>query len=104
MSGPVARVLERLDGVRRTRRGALGLCPHHPDTSPSLAVDEGDDGRALLYCRAGCRTSDILRALGLRYADLFPPRTGDAIHSAPRPRMLDDIDHARRDMLAEARR
>ena len=35
---------------------------------------EGDDGRALLYCRAGCRTSEFVAALGLRYADLFPPR------------------------------
>jgi hypothetical protein len=104
MSGPVARVLERLNGVRRTRRGGLAHCPGHSDHRPSLDVAEGDDGRALLYCRAGCSTSEILIAIGLRYTDLFPPRIGDTMSAAPRPRTLDDSDHARRDVLAEARR
>jgi hypothetical protein len=104
VSGPVARVLERLDGVRHTRRGALARCPGHQDARPSLAVDEGDDGRVLMTCRAGCRTSDILAALGLRFTDLFPPRTGAASWMAPRSRTLDDADQARRDVLAEARR
>jgi hypothetical protein len=104
MSGPVARVLEKLHGVRRTKRGGLTRCPGHQDARPSLDVAEGDDGRALLYCRAGCRTSDILAAIGLGYADLFPPRSGDAIRATPRPRMLDDTDRSRRDVLAEARR
>jgi hypothetical protein len=104
MSGPVARVLEKLDGVKRTRRGALARCPGHQDTRPSLAVDEGDDGRALMTCRAGCRTADILSAIGLQYADLFPPRTGDVLRTAPRPRTLDETDRARRDVLAETRR
>jgi hypothetical protein len=104
MSGPIARVLDKLDGVKRTRRGGVGLCPGHPDHRPTLDVAEGDDGRVLLYCRAGCKTSDVLAALGLRYADLFPPRTGDAIRATPRPRTLDETDHARRDVLAEARR
>jgi hypothetical protein len=104
VSDPVIRVLEKLDGVRRTRRGGLGLCPGHRDREPSLDVAEGDDGRALLYCRAGCNTSDILRALGLRYADLFPPRTDAARREAPQTRTVDETDRARRDVLAEARR
>src|SRR5438132_2171042 len=104
MSGPVARVLERLDGVRRTRRGALARCPGHQDHRPSLDVAEGDDGRALLYCRAGCRTSEILGAIGLRYADLFPPRAGGSQRMSSRSRPMDEADQARHDVLAEARR
>ena len=92
LSGPVARVLERLEGVRRTRRGGLGLCPGHPDHRPSLDVAEGDDGRALLFCRSGCRTSAILAALGLRYADLFPPRIDSGVRAVARPLTLNEAD------------
>jgi hypothetical protein len=104
VSGPVALVLERLDGVKRTRRGGLARCPGHQDTRPSLDVAEGADGRALLYCRAGCHTSDILGAIGLRYADLFSPRAGDVPRVAPRPRSMEEADRARCNVLAEARR
>lgn len=48
-------------------------CPVHDDRSPSLSVREGADGRALIYCFAGCETEAVIAALGLRWADLFPP-------------------------------
>jgi hypothetical protein len=103
VSAAVARVLDRLQGVRRTRLGGLGVCPSHADHRPSLDVAEGADGRALVYCHAGCRTSEVLVALGLRWADLFPPRSA-AARWEPGPRTLNEADHARRDVLAEARR
>jgi hypothetical protein len=48
-------------------------CPAHEDRSPSLSVAEGADGRALVYCFSGCETRDIIAAVGLAWADLFPP-------------------------------
>lgn len=51
----------------------VARCPVHQDRSPSLAVREGADGRALIYCFAGCATEAVIAALGLRWADLFPP-------------------------------
>jgi hypothetical protein len=45
-------------------------CPAHLDDRPSLGVTL-KDGKVLLHCFAGCRTSDVVRALGLRMADLF---------------------------------
>ena len=99
MSGPVTLVLERLHGVHRTRRGWRALCPSHSDHHPSLDVSEGHDGRALLTCRAGCRTLDVLDALGLRWSDLFVAGSAPA-----RQRALRASDQARRDVLAEARR
>lgn len=48
-------------------------CPSHDDRSPSLAVSEGADGRALLYCFGGCTTERVIHALGLQWSDLFPP-------------------------------
>lgn len=56
-----------------------GPCPSpaHISNSPKLSVREGDDGRTLIYCFAGCRTEDVLHAAGLDWSDLFagPPPT-----------------------------
>ncbi len=71
---PVAALLERLDGVRRSGAGWEARCPAHEDRRASLGVAEGQDGRALLTCHAGCDTAAIVSALGLTMADLFPPR------------------------------
>jgi hypothetical protein len=32
----------------------LAHCPAHSDSSPSLSIREGMDGRVLLHCFAGC--------------------------------------------------
>jgi hypothetical protein len=52
-------------------------CPAHSDRSPSLSIREGDDGRVLVLCRAGCSLDSILAALKLVKRDLFagPPPT-----------------------------
>lgn len=71
-SGPVAVVLGKLDAVQATGQGWKALCPAHDDNRPSLNVTEGDDGRCLIHCFAGCEADEILRALDLEMADLFP--------------------------------
>jgi 5S rRNA maturation endonuclease (ribonuclease M5) len=49
---------------------AQAQCPAHPDRTPSLSITEAD-GKALVYCHAGCSIEDILAALGLENGDLF---------------------------------
>lgn len=49
-------------------------CPSHPDARASLSVTM-KNGRVLMRCFAGCRTSDVLAAVGLRFADLFDLNT-----------------------------
>jgi hypothetical protein len=71
---PADRVLPLLSGVRRSGRGWIARCPAHEDRSPSLSVREGDDGRLLLHCWAGCDAASIVGALGLDIRDLFPDR------------------------------
>jgi putative DNA primase/helicase len=43
--------------------GWTACCPAHDDHDPSLSIREGDAGRALLHCFAGCRQEDIIAAL-----------------------------------------
>lgn len=63
-----------LDLTGAVKRGSrwLAKCPAHADSRPSLDIREGDDGRILLHCRAGCRTYDVVEALNLTWKDLFP--------------------------------
>lgn len=64
-------VLSRLDGIKKIPGGFMARCPSHADGSPSLHVSEGDDGRVLLFCHAGCPTESILVALNSEWTDLF---------------------------------
>jgi len=66
----IAEFLTYLEGVKVTPTGYVGCCPAHDDRHQSLPVKETDD-RLLIHCRAGCRTCDVLAALGLGFSDLF---------------------------------
>jgi hypothetical protein len=65
------RFLERLEHVKRSGSGWTARCPAHEDRQASLSVGEGDDGRVLLKCHAGCSAEEVVRALGLEFRDLF---------------------------------
>lgn len=86
--------LRYFEQPKPTRKGWDVRCPAHADTNPSLGVMEGDEGRIVLNCFAGCRPEDICSALGLRLADLFQdaPSNG-AIRPQPhaRRRSLKDL-------------
>ena len=76
MSGPCRNsweVLRRLSGFRQTgKHQFMARCPAHDDRTASLSIGEGNDGKILLHCQAGCESSDVLSALGLVSSDLFP--------------------------------
>ena len=83
-SEPVARVLSRVEGAKANGRGWIARCPAHDDRTPSLSITQGEDGRALLHCHAGCAHDVIVSALGIEERELFagaresiqpPPRT-----------------------------
>lgn len=63
-------ILSMLKGVEERKDHYLALCPAHVDTSPSLKVTITPD-KTLVHCWAGCRTIDVLQALGLTWKDLF---------------------------------
>lgn len=45
-------------------------CPAHDDRTPSLQIKDGDKG-ILIKCYAGCENEVVLRAMGIRFSDLF---------------------------------
>jgi hypothetical protein len=55
------------------------LCPAHDDTLPSLSLAEGEDGRALLMCHAGCDVREVVAALDLTMSDLFQGSDSGAV-------------------------
>jgi hypothetical protein len=81
---PIDRVLERLENVRRHNGYYMASCPDpdhgqlRGDRNPSLSISEGADGRALLSCKAGCESRDILTVIGLEWQDLFEQRNGSS--------------------------
>lgn len=50
---------------------AQALCPVHPDKEASLTITQGNDGKTLLKCHAGCSSESVVLAAGLKMADLF---------------------------------
>lgn len=71
---PLANVLERLDNVLTSGDQWSARCPAHKDRANSLSVAEGDDGRVLLHCHAGCGVEKIVDAMELMMRDLFDHR------------------------------
>lgn len=79
-------VLDKLESVGRNGEGYLACCPAHDDSTPSLSISVGDDGRVLLKCFAGCPANAIVGAIGMKMADLFPKdRTKPAASSNGKP-------------------
>jgi len=77
--------VDRLDNARRNGSGWTARCPSHDDRTNSLSIHEGDDGRVLLHCFAGCTTDPIVSAMHLTLSDLFRTAgTGGEGRSIPR--------------------
>lgn len=88
-------VAQHLDARRAGPGKWQAKCPSHDDRSPSLTIREGQDGRVLLRCWAGCDTAAVLKAGGLTMGSLFagPP---------PSPEQLEAVAHEREAKRAAA--
>jgi hypothetical protein len=86
------KLLNRLQRVRRTGDNTYSAsCPtdahKHGDRSRGLGIRERDDGVVLVKCRAGCRTLDVLAAVGLGWSALFPANSKGAARTASTSRI-----------------
>jgi len=84
-------LLARLEGVRKTGPDRwIARCPAHADGRPSLSLSQKDNGLVLFHCFAGCSAQEVLDALAMEFADLFPQgRVADH-----RPRERRPIPHS----------
>lgn len=54
----------------RTQTGFSACCPAHDDKSPSLSISDGENGKILVRCHAGCDQGAVIDALKRR--NLWP--------------------------------
>jgi hypothetical protein len=83
VTAPVENLVQRLH-AKPSGEGWLAKCPAHDDRTPSLSITEGDDGRVLLFCHAGCPTENVGFAR-VGDEDLFPADKSTALPFNPRP-------------------
>lgn len=69
--------LGRFDGTEEDTDGFRVHCPAHSDSQASLRIAVSDQGKVLVKCRAGCKTPDVLKELGLTLRDLATMKPGD---------------------------
>lgn len=65
-----AEELARELGGKRAGSQFIACCPAHDDSTPSLTIRDGDDGRILVYCHGGCSNTDVIHTL--KTMDLWP--------------------------------
>lgn len=71
---PVLQVVNALTDhgskVKKQGKTFKAICPSHEDKTTSLMVDYGDKG-AVLFCHAGCKTEDVVAAIGMKMEQLY---------------------------------
>ena len=80
---PLERIVRGLDARESSAGQWVGRCPAHEDTNPSLAISEGDGGKVLVCCRAGCSQADVIAAL--RERGLWEPGNGTSAQTEAKP-------------------
>ena len=86
-TAPIDRLLAHLEGVKQTGPDRwIARCPAHEDRRPSLSIRELPDSTLLVKCWAGCGAADVVAAVGLSLADLFPCNPKNSPPLRPRER------------------
>jgi hypothetical protein len=87
----LATVLRALDphGVKKAGAGWLARCPAHEDRRPSLTIGQGEDGRVLLCCQAGCAIEDVVASLEIGMSDLF----AEGSQSSGKPQVVAEYNY-----------
>lgn len=70
----IEELLTRLDKVTGKAPQWRSRCPAHGSRSNSLSIKQTSDGTILIHCFAGCGGSEVMDAIGMTLADLYPDR------------------------------
>ena len=65
-----AETIAKALGGHRAGATWMARCPAHDDSSPSLAISTGSNGKVLVRCHAGCDQRDVIAAVAPRYPGL----------------------------------
>jgi hypothetical protein len=75
---------------RKAGSGWAARCPAHDDREPSLSIRDGDNGKVLIRCHAGCDQGRVIAAL--RSRGLWGER-GQRQHRGTSPRSRTAANH-----------
>ena len=73
---------EIADGLFKSRKagdGYMACCPAHNDNNPSLSIKDGETGKPVVHCFAGCKQEDVVAAL--KEMGLWYTSPSGAIHA-----------------------
>lgn len=91
-----ADIARALGGAKRHGVEWDARCPAHDDANPSLSLREGDDGKILFRCHAGCSQQQVFDALRAR--GLLERRSNGHDHqprATPKPaRTTDEVEQS----------
>ena len=82
----VENVLAALGEYTKTGSGYKARCPAHNDSSPSLSISEGDNGKAVVCCHAGCTQDAVMAKLGYSAREANASRASKPNKDKPRNR------------------
>lgn len=77
VGSPIDVLLPRLEGVQSAGKGYRALCPSCGGESRKVSIAKADNGTVLLHAFCGCSPAEVVGAVGLTLADLFPRRLAD---------------------------
>ena len=69
----ITTLISKLENVKRSGAGWEASCPAHDDEHPSLSIAEGQNGKILVHCHAGCSQELVIAAL--KRLDAWPTKT-----------------------------
>ena len=53
----------RLEKPKKQGKGWQACCPAHDDKNPSLSINDGDNGKPVVHCHAGCTQKSVIDTL-----------------------------------------
>ena len=53
----------RLEKPKKQGKGWQACCPAHEDNNPSLSINDGDNGKPVVHCHAGCTQKSVIDTL-----------------------------------------
>jgi hypothetical protein len=98
-----AETIAKALGGRKAGGAWMAFCPAHDDREPSLSIIDGNGGKVLVRCHAGCDQQKVIAALNARGIwQGTDRRHGTLIRSEPSPAAKDepDRDDAERTLTA----